>query len=69
MSSPKQVHLPQVELVVKDTLRKQSHLKIDKTLAKNSIVGILRKPGASVSDDAARLMAAFKLGPSDLRGT
>lgn len=69
MNSRNEVRLAQVELIVKDLLRKQAYMRTDKTLAKNSIVGLLRKPGASVAADAARLMGALKLAPTELRET
>lgn len=56
------VLLRDVELIVKDLLRKQELLKKhDKSLAKNSIVGLLSKPGKSVQSDAEKLMGALGL--------
>lgn len=69
MNSRNRIHLPQVELIVKDLLRKQAYIKTDKSLPKNRIVNLIRKPGASVVEDAAKLMAALELGPNDMRGT
>lgn len=68
MNSRSRVHLAQVELLVKDLLRKQAYLRTDKSLPRNEVVGLLRKPGASVADDAKRLLAKLELGPSDLQG-
>lgn len=67
MNSRNRVHLPDVELIVKDLLRKQQYIKTGKTLPKNRIVGLLRKPGASIAEDAATLMDALGLSPTDLR--
>lgn len=69
MNSRNRVNLSQVELIVKDLLRKQAYIKTDKTLAKNRIVNLIRRPGASVTEDAARLMGALKLDASDIRNT
>lgn len=69
MNSRNRVNLSQVELIVKDLLRKQAYIRTDKTLTKNRIVNLIRKPGASVAEDAARLMDALELDPSDLRTT
>lgn len=68
MNSRNRVHLPLVELIVKDLLRKQAYLRTDKSLPRNEVVGLLRKPGASVSDDAKRLLDKLELSPSDLQG-
>jgi len=67
MNSRNRVHLSQVELIVKDLLRKQAYLRTDKGLPRNEVVGLLRKPGASVADDAKRLLDKLALRPSDLR--
>lgn len=57
-----QVDLRDVELIVRDLIRKQELLKKhDDSLTKNKIVGLLRKPGASAEADAANLMAAVGL--------
>ena len=63
------VDLSKVELIVKNLQYKQDYLKRDKTLAKNSIVGILEKPGPSLKADASKLMKAWDLAPTELRGT
>lgn len=67
MNSRNRVHLQDVELIVKDLLRKQQHLKADDTLAKNAIVGCLRKPGRSVAEDAAKLMQALEVTTEDIK--
>lgn len=62
VNSRTEVNLRDVELIVKDLLRKQELLKKhDDTLVKNKIVGLLRKPGDSVEADATRLMTALGL--------
>ncbi len=69
MNSRNRVELHQVELLVKNLQFKQHYLRKDKTLGKNAIVGLLKKPGVSVEEDAAKLMAALKLLPMELSGT
>lgn len=50
------VDLRDVELILKDLIRKQEALKRhDGTLSKNRIIGLLRKPGPSVEQDARKL--------------
>ena len=68
MNSRNHVDLAQVELIVKDLLRKQSYLRTDKSLPRNEVVGLLRKPGTSVKDDANRLLDKLQLSASDLQG-
>lgn len=67
MNSRNRVHLPQVELLVKDLLNKQAYLRTDKSLPRNEVVGLLRKPGASVAEDAKRLLDKLELSSSDLQ--
>lgn len=56
------IKLRDVELIIKDLLRKQSLAKKhDPTLIKNKIVGLLRRPGATVREDADKLVAALGL--------
>ncbi|QHN30795.1 hypothetical protein GII32_10745 [Gordonia amarae] len=56
------VEMRDVELIVKDLLRKQELLKrCDSTLTKNSIVGLLGRPGTSPAADADKLMAELGL--------
>lgn len=62
------VELRDVELIVRDLIRKQELLKKhDSSLTRNHIVGLLRKAGPSPEADAARLMAAIGLTHGDLR--
>ncbi len=54
------VNVRDIELIVKDLLRKQELLKKhDPTLIKNQIVGLLGKPGRSIKADAEKLMHAL----------
>jgi len=69
MNSRSRVDLSQVELIIKNLQYKQDYIKRDKTLGKNPIVGILRKPGVSIESDAAKLMTALNLSPTEIRGT
>lgn len=56
------INLRDVELIIKDLLRKQSLAKKhDPSLVKNKIVGLLRRPGATVREDAEKLVAALGL--------
>lgn len=55
------VELREIELIVKDLIRKQEYLrKYDPGLRKNAVVGLLRRPGETPAVDARRLMS--KLG-------
>ena len=64
------VRLRDVELIVKDLMRKQELLKKhDGSLVKNGIVGLLDKRGASVREDADRLMQALGWTHSAIRST
>jgi len=69
MNARSRVELSQVELLVKNLQYKQDYLRKDQTLGKNAIVNLLKKPGASVEEDAANLMAALNLLPMELTGT
>lgn len=69
MNSRNRVHLPQVELIVKDLLRKQAYLRTDKSLRRNEVVGLLRKPGSSVVDDAKRFLDKLELSPVEVSAT
>ncbi|MGN6428064.1 MAG: hypothetical protein ACTHMF_14685 [Leifsonia sp.] len=54
-----QVKLRDVELIIKDLLRKQSLArKHDPTLTKNAIVGLLKRPKATAEEDAQVLVDA-----------
>ncbi|TLK50909.1 hypothetical protein [Glutamicibacter sp. V16R2B1] len=68
IGSRARVELHEVELIVKDLMRKQELLKRhDKTLGKNKIVGLLRRPGATPDHDAARLSDSIGLRHDELR--
>lgn len=56
------IKLRDVELIIKDLLRKQSFAKEhDPSLVKNKIVGLLRRPSATVREDADKLITALDL--------
>lgn len=60
--------LRDVELIVKDLLRKQELArKHDPTLVKNRIVGLLRKPRPTVRGDAGVLISALGLDRDEIR--
>ncbi|GAA2567331.1 hypothetical protein [Mycolicibacterium diernhoferi] len=60
INSRDKVDLRDVELIVKDLLRKQELVKVhDASLTKNRIIGLLGKPGKSVEADADKLMRAL----------
>lgn len=62
------VELRDIELIVKDLLRKQQLLKMyDTTLTKNSIVALLARPGRTVKSDADKLMRALGLTHESMR--
>lgn len=62
------VELREVELIVRDLIRKQELLKKhDDSLTRNKIVGLLRKPGISAEADAAKLMSAIGLTHEAMR--
>lgn len=68
VNSRAKVRLRDIELIVKDLLRKQELLKKhDKSLTKNTIVGLIAKQGESVAVDAAKLMAALGLTHDAIR--
>jgi hypothetical protein len=68
IGSRAKVELRDVELIIKDLIRKQELLKRhDDTLARNRIVGMLRRPGASEDTDAAKLMSALGLSHEAVR--
>lgn len=69
MHSRNSVRIHEVELIVKDLLRKQEYLKSDKTIPTNVIVNCLKRPGRTVEADAAKLMTLLDLAPGDLRNT
>ena len=71
MNSRHEVQLADVELIVKDLLRKQEHLKrLDPGLVKNKVVGCLGRPtktNRSVVEDASILRAALGFTLAELR--
>lgn len=68
LGSRAKVELRDVELIVKDLIRKQQLLrKYDATLTRNKIVGLLRKSSGSVDADAAILMSSIGLTHEMLR--
>lgn len=52
MNSRDTVRLCDIELIVRDLIRKQEYLKQDQTLVKNPIVGCLKRSRGSVTQDA-----------------
>jgi hypothetical protein len=70
MHSRHRVELRDVELIVKDLLRKQELLRInDTSLVKNKVVGLLKNSHGAVEGDANRLMDAIGLTRADLRSS
>lgn len=68
IGSRAKVELRDVELIVKDLIRKQELLrKHDDSLTRNKIVGLLSKPGPSPDADATRLMSAIGLSHEGIR--
>ena len=68
VNSRDRVHLRDIELIVKDLLRKQELLKKnDSTLIRNRIVGLLSRPGRTPEEDAAKLMEALGLSHGAIR--
>lgn len=68
MHSRTRVELHEVELIVKDLLRKQELLrKHDKSLRVNKVVGLLKNSTQPVPEDAQRLMQAIGLGATEIR--
>lgn len=62
------VELRDVELIVKDLIRKQQLVRThDKSLKRNSIVGVLRDGRSSIDADAALLMSAIGLSHDVVR--
>lgn len=68
MNSRNKVDLNEVQLIVKNLQHKQDYLKRDDSLGECPIVRLLKKPGATPKDDAAKLMAVLDLAPTELRG-
>ncbi|HAM21199.1 MAG TPA: hypothetical protein DCQ04_02795 [Actinobacteria bacterium] len=68
MHSRHKVELCDVELIVKDLMRKQELLRrYDPTLRRNPLVGLVRKSRRPVADDAARLLRVLGLDLSEIR--
>lgn len=68
IGSRAKVELRDVELIVKDLIRKQQLLrKHDPSLKRNQIVGLLRDDTSPVHVDAARLMSAIGISHDELR--
>lgn len=62
VNSRTKVELRDIELIVKDLIRKQAFVKKhDPTLVKNKIVGLLRKPRSTAREDADALVEALEL--------
>jgi hypothetical protein len=67
VNSRERVELRDIELIVKDLIRKQELLKRhDPSLKKNEIIGLLRRLGPSVEADAKRLSSALQLSHADV---
>lgn len=68
MNSRSRVRLRDIELIVKDILRKQELLKkLDNTLEKNRIVGVLRRSRNSVVQDAETLRSTLGFTTADVK--
>jgi hypothetical protein len=70
ISSRSSVGLADVELIVKDLVRKQQLLKnLDKTLSDNEVVGCLARSRGTVEEDAETLRSVFGFTSDDVRAT
>lgn len=68
LNSRAMVALSDIELIVKDLIRKQELLKrYDTTLVKNQVVGCIRKSRGSARADADALLDALELSPDAIR--
>lgn len=68
MHSRHKVELRDVELIVKDLLRKQELLRrYDNGLVRNEVVGVLKGSRRSVAEDAKRVLMSVGLSRTDLR--
>lgn len=68
VNSRGKVELGDIELIVKDLLRKQELLKKhDGSLVKNKIIGLLGRPRPTVEEDAGKLLSALGLTHEDIR--
>lgn len=62
------VDLRDIELIVKDLIRKQQLVRThDHSLKRNSVVGVLRDVGPSIDADAAKLMSKIGLSHEAIR--
>lgn len=70
VNSRSQVELRDIELIVKDLIRKQQLLKrLDPSLRPNEIVGMLSRPSRSPEADASRLMSSLGVTQEEIRAT
>ena len=70
MHSRHKVELRDVELILKDLLRKQELLRrFDRSLVKNDLVGLLRRSRQPIADDADRILATIGLTRPEIRGS
>jgi hypothetical protein len=70
MGARTRVHIADVELLVKDLIRKQQVLKkLDTSLTENSIVGKLRGSRGTVEHDAEWFRSAFAFPDGGIRGS
>lgn len=70
VNSRSTVHLRDVELIVKDLLRKQAFVKRhDSTLTRNPILGVLRHLRPTAKEDADAVLEALALDRSEIRAT
>jgi hypothetical protein len=68
MHSRHQVELRDIELIVKDLLRKQELLRRhDQSLTKNKVVGVLTKSTGTVAADAEKLLSVLELSRQSIR--
>ncbi len=68
MHSRHKVNLCDVELIVKDLMRKQELLRrYDRTLGINKLVGVVKNPRRPVNDDAVELLGALGLDRIEIR--
>ncbi len=69
VGSREKVELRDVEMIVKDLIRKQELLKRhDRTLPKNEVVGLLSRVGKTPDADASKLMTTIGLNQEAMRG-
>lgn len=69
IGSRAKVELRDIELIVKDLIRKQQELRrVDDSLTQNRIVGMLSRRGTSPESDATQLASAVGLSHDELRG-